>query len=297
MTAVPPEILVQLVINGLLLAGVYALLALGLNVIFGVIRVLNMAHGEFLMLGGFAVFWTWRLADLNPLLGLVATVPVFFATGYLIQHLLVRRLMSARMVALEDNSLLLTYGLSLALVALARYLWTADYRSVPVMRGSFVFGDLIFSYSLLIAFVAAVSITALVFLFLRFTRMGMMIRATAQNLELASACGIEAHRVYAVAFGVGTAVAGAAGSLLAMMFAIYPEMGLDYSIRAFVIVILGGLGSMVGVLIGAVVLGITESIGSFVFGSLTATIIPFGLILVILLLRPGGIAARAQRAS
>jgi branched-chain amino acid transport system permease protein len=297
MTAVPPDILVQLVINGLLLAGVYALLALGLNVIFGVIRVLNMAHGEFLMLGGFTVFWTWRLADLNPLLGLMAVVPVFFAAGYLIQHLLVRRLMRARMVALEDNSLLLTYGLSLALVALARYLWTADYRSVPVMRGSFVFGDLIFSYSLLIAFVAAVGMTAMVFLFLRFTRMGMMIRATAQNRELASACGVEAHRVYAVAFGLGTAVAAAAGSLLAMMFAIYPEMGLDYSIRAFVIVILGGLGSMLGVLIGAVVLGITESIGSFVFGSLTATIIPFGLIFLILLLRPGGIAARAQRAS
>src|SRR5687767_13492992 len=128
MTAVPPDILVQLLINGLLLAGVYALLALGLNVIFGVIRVLNMAHGEFLMLGGFAVFWLWRLADLNPLLGLFAVVPVFFAGGYVFQHVVVRRLMRARTVALEDSSLLLTYGLSLALVALARYLWTADYR-------------------------------------------------------------------------------------------------------------------------------------------------------------------------
>jgi branched-chain amino acid transport system permease protein len=165
------------------------------------------------------------------------------------------------------------------------------------MRGSFVFGGLIFSYSLLIAALAALAITASIFVFLRFTRTGMSIRATAQNRELASACGVEAHHIYAVAFGIGTATAAAAGSLLSMMFAIYPEMGLDYSIRAFVIIILGGLGSMVGVLIGALVLGISESIGSFVFGSLTATIIPFGLILLILLLRPGGIAARVQRAS
>ncbi len=293
----PLDILLQLVINGLLLAGVYALMAIGLNIIFGVIRVLNMAHGEFLMLGGFAVFWTWRLAGLNPLLGLMVVMPLFYGAGYLFQHFVVSRLMRARTVAIEENSLLLTYSLSLALVALARYLWTADYRSVPVMRGSFVFGDLIFSYSLLIAFAAAIIITVLVFLFLRFTNTGMSIRATAQNRELASACGVESRRVYAVAFGLGTAVAGAAGSLLAMMFAIYPEMGLDYSIRAFVIVILGGLGSMVGVLIGSVVLGIAESLGSFLFGSLAATIIPFGLILLILLLRPSGIATRAQRSS
>jgi branched-chain amino acid transport system permease protein len=209
----------------------------------------------------------------------------------------VQRLLSARRVAVEDNSLLLTYGLSLVLVALARYLWTADYRSIPVMRGSFIFDGLIFSYSLLIAFVAAIGITAFVFLFLRFTKVGMAIRATAQNQELASACGVTAQRVYSVAFGIGTAVAAAAGSLLAMMFAIYPDMGLDYSIRAFVIVILGGMGSMGGALIGAVILGITESIGSFVFSSLAATIIPFGLILLVLLLRPGGIAAKAERAS
>jgi branched-chain amino acid transport system permease protein len=295
--SIPPDILIQLIINGLLLAGVYTLMAVGLNVIFGVIRVLNMAHGEFLMLGGFAVFWTWRLAELNPLLGLIVVAPVFFVAGYLFQRFIVQRLLSARRVAVEDNSLLLTYGLSLVLVALARYLWTADYRSIPVMRGSFIFDGLIFSYSLLIAFVAAIGITAFVFLFLRFTKVGMAIRATAQNQELASACGVTAQRVYSVAFGIGTAVAAAAGSLLAMMFAIYPDMGLDYSIRAFVIVILGGMGSMGGALIGAVILGITESIGSFVFSSLAATIIPFGLILLVLLLRPGGIAAKAERAS
>jgi branched-chain amino acid transport system permease protein len=297
MNMISPDILVQLVINGLLLAGTYALMALGLNVIFGVIRVLNMAHGEFLMLGGFAVFWGWQLAGLNPLLGLIVAMPPFFAAGYLFQHVIVRRLMSARTVAIEDNSLLLTYGLSLALVALARFLWTANYRSIPVMRGSFIFGDLIFSYSLLIAFAAAIALTGFVFLFLRMTRTGMAIRATAQNLELASACGVETQRVYAVAFGIGTAVAAAAGGLMVMMFAIYPDMGLDYTIRAFVIVILGGMGSMVGVLIGSVVLGITESIGSFAFGSLTATIIPFGFILLILLVRPSGISAKAERAS
>ena len=287
-------VLAQLLINGVLLAGIYALMALGLNLIFGVIRVLNMAHGELLMLGGFGAFWAWRLLGLNPVVAFAALAPVFFAGGYLFQYWVVRRLAAGR-VPIEDSSLLLTYGLSLALVAVTRLLWSSDYRSVPFLPGSTLVGEVLFSHTQLAAFAAAMTITLLLMLFLYRTRIGMAIRATAQNRDLAAACGIEAHHVHAVAFGIGTTVAAGAGRMLSTLYTIYPEMGIEYSVRAFVIVILGGMGSMRGAFLGALVLGVTETLGAFYLGALTATIIPFLLIVVILFLRPAGMTGSAKR--
>lgn len=284
----------QLLLNGILLAGVYALMALGLNLIFGVIRVLNMAHGEILMMGAFGAFWAWRLTGLNPLVAFVLLGPLMFACGYLFQYYVVQRIATGRM-AIEDSSLLLTYALSLTLVALARFLWTSDYRSVPFLSGSWLVGDLLFPLSKVAAFLSALVVTLLLMVGLYRTRIGMAIRATAQSRDLASVCGVRARHVHAVAFGIGVALAGCAGMMLSTMYAVYPDMGLEYSIRAFVIVILGGLGSMPGTLIGALLLGIIESFGAFQFGAVPATIIPFLVILVILLLRPAGILGAFRR--
>ena len=288
------SLLVQLLVNGVLLAGMYALMALGLNLIFGVIRVLNMAHGELLMLGGFGAFWAWRLLGLNPVFAFALLGPAFFVSGYLFQYFVVRRIAGGRM-PIEDSSLLLTYGLSLVLVAMTRLLWTSDYRSVPFLPGSSLAGEITLSHTQMAAFGMAMGITLLLMAFLYRTRVGRAIRATAQNRDLAAACGVEAHHVHAVAFGIGAAVAGGAGMLLSMMYTVYPEMGIDYSLRAFVIVILGGLGNMRGAFLGAVVVGVTETFGAFYFGALAATIIPFLLILVILLFRPDGMVGVAQR--
>lgn len=289
-----PSLLAQLAVNGILLAGVYALMAIGLNVIFGVIRVLNMAHGEMLMIGAFAAFWVWRLSGANPFVAFVAMGPVFFAFGYAFQYLVVQRIARSTM-PLEDSSLLLTYGLSLTLVALARFAWSADYRSVPFARGALQMADISLPYSRLAAFGAAITITAALIGLLRFTRIGMGIRATAQSRDLAAACGVRPRHVHAVAFGLGAALAGAAGMMLSTLYAVYPDMGVDYSVRAFVIVILGGLGSMSGAFLGAAVLGITETFGSFYFGALPATIIPFLVILVVLLIRPVGLLGSRKR--
>lgn len=289
-----PVIILQLLLNGVLLAGVYASMAMGLNLIFGVIRVLNMAHGEVLMMGAFCAFWAWRLAGLNPILAFVVTAPLLFAFGYLFQYYVVRRIAAGRM-ALEDSSLLLTYGLSLTLVALARLMWSADYRSVPFMQGSWIAGGLIFPVSKAFAFASAVVVSALLVVLLRWTRTGMAIRATAQNRELAAVCGVRDRHTHAVAFGIGAALAGLAGMMLSTMYAVYPDMGVEYSIRAFVIVILGGLGSMTGAFIGAVILGVLESVGAFYFGTLPATLIPFIAILAILLVRPTGLAGLRAR--
>jgi branched-chain amino acid transport system permease protein len=287
-------LIAQLVVNGALLAGVYALMALGLNLIFGVIRVLNMAHGEMLMIGAFSAFWAWRLAGLNPLVAFLVLGPLMFVCGYLFQYFVVARMASSRM-PIEDGSLLLTYGLSLTLVALARVLWTSDYKSVPFLRGSWLVGDLIVPQSKIAAFVAALIITAGLIAVLYRTGIGMAIRATSQNRDLASACGVRARHIHGMAFGIGTALAGAAGMMLSTMYAVYPDMGIDYSIRAFVIVILGGLGSMAGTFVGALVLGVVESFGSFYLGALPATIIPFIVVLLILFVRPRGLVGSRRR--
>ncbi|MGE0797154.1 MAG: branched-chain amino acid ABC transporter permease [Lautropia sp.] len=284
----------QLTVNGLLLAGVYALLALGLNVIFGVIRVLNMAHGEVLMMGAFAAFWVWQLAGLNPVFALLLLGPVFFGCGYLFQYFVVRRLDGSRM-PIEDSSLILTYGLSLSLAALARVLWSADYKAVPLLQGSWMVGELLVSRSRTAAFATAVAITAGMFALLHRTDIGMAIRATAQSKDLAAACGVRARHVHAVAFGIGATMAAAAGMMLATMYAVYPDMGLEYSIRAFVIIILGGLGSMPGAFVGALMLGLIESFGSYVVGTLAATLIPFVVIVIVLLLRPAGLLGARGR--
>jgi branched-chain amino acid transport system permease protein len=203
--------------------------------------------------------------------------------------------MAASRMPVEDSSLLLTYGLSLSLVAFARLVWSSDYKSVPFLRGSMRWGELIVPYPRLAAFGAAMLITVILMVLLYKTRLGMAIRATAQSRDLAAACGVRARHVHAVAFGIGTALAAAAGMMLSSLYAVYPDMGVEYSIRAFVIVILGGLGSMPGAFVGACVLGIVETFGSFYFGTLPATIIPFLVVLIILLLRPVGILGTGRR--
>ena len=287
-------LIAQLAVNGLLLAGVYALMAMGLNAIFGVIRVLNMAHGELLMMGAFAAFWAWQLAGLNPVVALVLVGPLLFGCGYLFQYFVVSRLEGGKM-PIEDSSLLLTYGLSLTLVAFARFVWTADYKAVPLLQGSWLIGDILVSRSKAAAFGMALIVTLGMFALLYRTDTGMAIRATAQSKDLAAACGVRSRHVHAMAFGVGTALAAAAGMMLATMYAVYPDMGLEYSIRAFVIIILGGLGSIPGVFIGALVLGMVESFGSFVVGALAATAIPFVVILLVLFWRPAGLLGARSR--
>lgn len=288
------ELLPQLCANALLLAGIYALMAAGLSIVFGVLRVLNMAHGEILMLGGLSAFLLFRTLGVNPIVSLTAVLPVFFALGYFLYQFIVRPTMSSR-IAREDSTLMVTYGLSIVLIALARYLWSADHRSVPYLRGSLVIGDLVLSYSQMVSFVVAVVLCVVLLCFLRLTPLGMTIRATSQNRELAETCGIKPDRVFAAAMGIGTALAGAAGATLSSLYAVYPEMGLDYSLRAFVIVILGGLSSIGGAALGAALLALVEVFGSFFLGNLTATLIPFSLVIAVLLLRPYGLGGAAQR--
>lgn len=277
--------LLQVVISGLLLGGVYALFAAGMNMIFGVLRVINLAHGELMMFGAYTTFWLFALANLNPLLTIPISALVLFSLGVVIERTMIERVVNQPML----SSLLLTFGLSTLFMGTALSLWTANFRSVPYLTGSVDLFGLHLSQSRLVAFVIALALTGLTYAFLRFTTFGKAIRATSQNAEVAQVCGINVGRVRLVTFALGSAMAGVAGSLIAMIFTISPEMGRMFLGRSFAIVVLGGLGSFVGAFVGALVLGVVETVTAYVTDTQLAEGVSYAVLVLVLLLRPSGL--------
>jgi branched-chain amino acid transport system permease protein len=277
--------LLQVIISGLLLGGVYALFAAGMNMIFGVLRVINLAHGELMMLGAYTTFWLFALANVNPLLSIPVSALVMFSLGAVIERTMIERVVGQPLL----SSLLLTFGLSTLFMGIALLLWTANFRSVPYLTGSVNLFGLNLSQTRLVAFAVALAVTGLTFGFLRFTTFGKAIRATAQNAEVAQVCGINVGRVRLVTFALGSAMAAVAGSLIAMIFTISPEMGRMFIGRAFAIVVLGGLGSFVGAFIGAIVLGVVETLAAYFTDTQLAEGVSYAVLVLVLLLRPSGL--------
>jgi len=272
-------------VSGLLLGGVYALLAGGLNLIFGVMRVINLAHGELLMLGAYTTFWLFARAGMNPLLSLLLSVPILFLLGALLQRALVGRVVRRPLLI----SLLLTFGLSLFLTGLAQQLWTNDYRSVPYLSGSVGFAGLAVSRPRLVAFAVALVLSAATFAFLRWGRWGRALRATAQNPDAALACGVNVDRARLLAFALGAALAGAAGTLAAFMYTVFPEMGHTFMLKAFAVIVLGGMGSFAGAFLAALLLGLVEAFAAFWTTTQIAEALIYLLLVLALLLRPNGL--------
>ena len=277
--------LLQVIISGLLLGGVYALFAAGMNMIFGVLRVINLAHGEFMMIGAYTTFWLFTAANLNPLLSIPVSALVMFALGSVIERTMIERVVDQPLL----SSLLLTFGLSTFFMGTALLLWTANFRSVPYLTGSVNVLGLNLSQTRLVAFVIALAVTGLTYAFLRFTTFGKAIRATAQNAEVAQVCGINVGRVRLATFALGSAMAAIAGSLIAMIFTISPEMGRMFIGRAFAIVVLGGLGSFVGAFLGALVLGMVETLAAYFTNTQLAEGVSYAVLVLVLLLRPSGV--------
>ncbi len=277
--------LLQVLVSGALLGAVYALLAIGLNLIFGVMRVINIAHGELLMLGSYITFWLFTLWGVNPLVSLLVAAAGLFVLGVGLQLGLVERVVGQPLL----SSLLLTFGLSSFLSGLALNLWTANYRSVPAFGGSVEVAGLALSLPRLIAFGVALAITVAVFLFLGSARIGKAIRATSQNAEVALVCGIDVARIRLLTFGLGAAMAAAAGSLFAVIYTVYPEMGRTYLMKAFAIIVLGGLGSFGGAFLGALALGVAEALAAFVWNTQLAEAVAYVLFIGVLLARPSGL--------
>jgi len=277
--------LVQLLIGGLLLGAVYALAAAGLNLIFGVMRVVNFAHGDLMMLGAYVAFWLYTLAGLNPLVSLLATVPLLFLLGWGLQRWLVDRVVGQPPLM----SLILLWGVSLVIINAALFLWTSNSRSVPAFSGGIELGGLSISRSRGIAFVAAIAITGAVWLFLQRSRWGKAIRATAQSSEMALVCGIDVARVRHITFGLAAAMAGAAGNLIVFIFAVSPVVGPTFMLKSFAIIVIGGLGSFQGALVGALVVGVIESFSAYVLNSQVSEAIVYFALILFLLARPNGL--------
>ena len=282
MTALP-----QLLISTVMLGGIYALIAVGLTLIFGIMRVVNFAHGEFLMLGMYLAFWTFTLWGLDPYVLLVVAVPLFFAIGLGVYALVMRGVIHAS----HNVQIFTTVGLSTALQNVALVFWTGDFRFVRPWESSIViriFGAA-FNLSQVIAFAVALLFTLALFAFMKWTHTGRVMRATAQDGEAATLMGINTDRVYRLAFAIGIACVGVAGVLMSPLYSVYPTAGLQFVLLAYVVVVLGGLGDMVGALLGALIVAGVEVIGSYVFGSAWKEVIYFVLFIAVLVFRPAGL--------
>lgn len=280
----------QACVSGVLSGGVYALVALGLTLVFGVLRIINFAHGTLMMLGMYATFFLYRLAGVDPYLSVLVVGPAFFLVGVALERLVIEPNLGAP----ESNQLLLTLGVALFLENAALAVFSPDYRSlrVPYLARSFRLGDAVVSLPRLVALAGSVALAAGLWVFLRRTDTGKAIRAAAEEREGALLVGIDIRRLYAIAFGIGSGVVAVAGSLVAPFLYVAPDVGDVFNILAFVIVVLGGMGSFVGALLGGFLVGLAESLGAAVLpGSLKQFPI-FVLFVLVLLFRPTGLTGR-----
>jgi branched-chain amino acid transport system permease protein len=277
----------QLAVSTLLLGGVYALIAVGLTLIFGVMRVVNFAHGEFLMLAMYLAFWTFALLQLDPYVTLVLGLPLVFAIGLASYQIVMRPVIHAS----HNVQVFTTVGLSIALQNVALVLWTADAQFIRTSYYAVVvrLGSAAFNLAQLVAFVVAVLATAALFAFLRWSYTGKVMRATAQDRQAASLMGIDTGRVYSLTWAVGVTCVGVAGMLLAPIYPVYPTVGLQFVLIAYVAVVLGGLGDMAGALIASLIVATVEIVGSYLIGTAWKEVLYLLLFIGILVVRPAGL--------
>ena len=238
------DVIPQLLVSTILLGGIYALIAVGLTLIFGVMRVVNFAHGEFLMLGMFAAFWAFTLLHFDPYLTLVVSLPLFFLVGWVSYRVIMRPIVHAS----HNVQVFTTVGLSIALQNVALVLWSADARFLRTDYYAIVvrIGGAVFNLAQTVAFLIAVLATAALFAFLRWSYTGKVMRATAQDRNASALMGIDTDRIYALTWAVGITCVGMAGVLLAPIYPVYPTAGLQFVLIAYIAVVLGGLGDMAG---------------------------------------------------
>ena len=251
-------ILAQVVLNGILLGGLYGLMALGMALIWGVLNIVNLSHGALIMLGGYVVYYLFTIGHVDPFLALPIAMAVMFVFGFALQRIVLNQIV--RSAAL--NTLLITFGLEVVITYLAQLLFTADFRTInPSYAGNSIpFGPVVIPQARLMAFGIAILLTVAMWGFLVRTRLGRAIRATAQNLVAARLYGVDPRHLYAVTFGIGIGLAGVAGGLYGTVSQINPYIGATLTAKCFAISIIGGLDSPLGVIVGGIVLGLIESL-------------------------------------
>ncbi len=289
------RIFLQQLVLGLLLGGLYGLAAAGLSLIFGVLKVLNVAHGELIMVGGYAAFWLAAGLGLDPFLALLGVIPLTAALGLVLYGGLFGFVVRFDEETRVKNSLLVGFGLALTLHALAVRLFTADERSIPTAYGgqTIVVGGLVVPLARLGSLGIALALIGLTHLFLARARWGHAIRAAAEDWEAACLQGIDVRRAYLLAFAIGTGLAGAAGCLVVVGYSISPAIGLEWTFKALIVVVLAGLGSLFGTFVGGLVLGVAEAASALTFGGPYREVVGLLLFFCVLIARPQGLFGRA----
>jgi branched-chain amino acid transport system permease protein len=285
--------ILDIVVGGLLMGGIYALIAVGFSLQYGVARVLNISHGEFMMLGAFITWMLYRVFGVNPLVSLAICGPIILIIGFLLYRTVFTRLRtsSESIGAYEGSSMLASFGLLFIIQNVAILIWGTDIKGYSYLSFGVNLGGAIFAANRLVTLLFAVVIGAAFYLFLARTRLGKAIRAAAQDPGTAGLMGVNIKHVLALCFGFGALMAGFGGTLISMCYSIQPTMGFQYTIIAIIVVVLGGLGSMVGSFIGGFVLGLIGSFVSYWQPALSLTAY-YLLFIVLLLVKPTGILGK-----
>jgi branched-chain amino acid transport system permease protein len=285
--------IIDIVVAGLLLGGIYALIAVGLSMQYGVARVLNIAHGEFIMLGAFLTWTLFTTLGVNPLLSLVVSGPLVFIIGFLLYQVIFARLRrtSPSPDAYEGNSMLACFGLLFIIQNTAILIWGANYKGYSFLAFPIKFGGVMFAANRLVTLIFAAVFCVVFYFFLSRTRMGKAIRAAAMNAEIAGLMGVNINRVLGLCFGLGALMAGLGGSLLSMSYNIQPTMGLEYTMIALIVIVLGGLGSILGSFLGGLFLGLVGSIVTYIEPGL-AIVAYYAIFMLLLLIKPKGILGK-----
>ena len=286
------EIYLQTLINGLFLGGIYSLVAMGLTLIYGVMVLVNFAHGEFLMIGLYLTFWTFTLFQIDPYVALPLIALILFIFGAFTQRVLIQPLLKAPSL----NQILATMGLSIFLIGSVQMAWGAQSRNilVPYSPKGFHIAGLVFNYPKLAAFVIAIIVAISLYLFLNRTKTGKAIRAVSQNRKAAQLMGINVNRIFVLTFAIGTGLTGIAGVLISPSQPAYPIVGNAFSLTAFVIVVMGSMGNFIGAFFSSLIIGVAESYGGLFFGSDIRQIVSMGIFILLLLFKPEGLFGRKQ---
>ncbi|MDD4781339.1 MAG: branched-chain amino acid ABC transporter permease [Tissierellia bacterium] len=278
----------QIISNGILMGFIYALVAVGLTLTWGVMDITNFAHGEMLMVGMYTAFWMFELFSIDPLLSIPISTLVVFLLGVLLYKLVIKRVLGGSGL----TALLATFGLSMFLKNLAQFLFSPNYRYINgaiVTDKKIVLGNVILGLPQVVAAVGSIIMTLIIIYFINKTKTGKAIQATALNRDTALLMGIDTDKIFAITFGVSGACVGAAGALMSSFFPIYPQSGGLYSIIAFVIVAMGGLGNIKGALYAGLIIGLTEALGGFFLGTQFKYALVFLIYLIVIQVRPKGL--------
>lgn len=280
----------QVLINALVLGCLYACIAIGFSLVWGVLNVINLIHGSFIVLGAYLAWGLYQSLHVSPWYALIIAAPAFFVLGYAVQRLILNRVITAPVLV----TLTLTFGLDLILNNTMIYYFKADYRKLTLTppMGSVSLFDVVVPVDRLIATVSALALTGVLYLILRRLRVGRAIVAVRLDRDAAKLMGVDVNSIYAIAFGLGAALAGCAGVLMALIFPISPLTSTAYLGKAFVVCVLGGLGSVSGALAGGILLALIEGIGSTLIGPAHATTLSFALLIIFLIVRPQGLLGR-----